>query len=51
MPGGGPQRAFASPCAVVFVEHPPAHDRVAELDAAGMQRALLEMVLLAADAT
>ena len=47
--GRGPQRRFAPPGAMVVVEHPPAHDRVAQLHGTCRDGVSLEVVLLAVD--
>ena len=49
MTGRRPTRGFTPPGALVVVEHPPARDRVAQLDDTGGDCASLEVVLLALD--
>ena len=52
--GGGvtgrrPHSRFAAPPAVIVVEHPPADDRVAQLDRSCRDGVVLEVMLLAVD--
>ena len=48
--GGGPQKGFATPGAMIVVEHPPVRDRVAQLHRARRDGVPLEVVALAVDA-
>src|SRR5450755_2773779 len=47
--GRDPHRRFAAPPAVIVIEHPPADDRVAQLDRSCPDGVVLEVMLLAVD--
>ena len=47
--GRGPERGFAAAGAMIVVEHPPARDRVAQLDDTCGEGVSLEVVLFAVD--